>query len=1140
MSDRSGAALLREDDVARKRSLDITCSFLVQAPAGSGKTELLIQRFLALLSRVEAPERVVALTFTRKAAGEMRERVGRALIDARDGKPVADAHARQTRSLAEAVLAQDTKCGWNLVENASRLQMLTFDALGAWFARRAPMAAKLGPDPAYVDDAGALYRAAVQAAIAGASEDDAHWRSLLVHLDNQSDRVTDLMANLLAKRDQWFRLDTAKDIASLRAGMEVALRAEIEHVLTSTRDAFPPGTGAAIADSARNASTRLAEISEQREYAESLVRCARDGGLPAATIDAVPQWKALAQFLMVKDGTRFRERIDRSNGFPAPGKDADADERRARKDAMASLCARLEQVPGLAVALSAVRVLPSSQLPEASWAIVEALLQVLWQATVQLHLVFGEAGEIDYVQGTLAALEALGETDDPSDLLLRLDARIDHLLVDEFQDTSLAQLDLLRRLTAGWQHDDGRTLFAVGDPMQSIYRFREAEVRLFVEAQREGAIAGIAVESLRLRRNFRSQPALVRWVNETFPTVLGDKSDAARGAVAFAPAVPGHDAPATFEPTVDLCATGDEEADKVIERIRESRSAGATDIAVLVRARTHLATLLPALRRAGVAIAAVELDRLSDRQSVRDLVALTHALLQPADHAAWFAVLRAPWCGLALRDLTALAELAHRERCSLAALLVEPASFAPAEADGRARLERAMAALRPALAARGHATVAARVRGAWLALGGPACLDDPLDLEAAECFFALIPRYESGGDLPDWDAFCAALDELRAAPETADAAGVKVMTMHKAKGLQFDTVILPGLGRGGRSDDPPLVRWRRRDKGLLIAPGKARGDEPDPVYAYLSCLEKQEQDAELGRLLYVACTRARSRLHLTAVPRTFEDSSSGTLRWKPTAGSSLAKLWPALKVFQDPLESRSMRPDALVAEPIVLRRLPLAWSAATANPGLGIATITAKVEPFTPPFEWAAETARWIGTLAHRLLARIAADGIDAWTPQRVATLLPRVRTLLANTGFASDELHGACEKVLETVRRTLADPRGRWIFDAKHEDARSEWALAGIDNGVIVHVIVDRTFVADGVRWVVDFKTSAHEGADTESFLDSEEGRYRDQLARYGRLMQGLDEHPVRVALYYPLIDGGFRQVGGPSPSGGSPTDAG
>ena len=111
-------------------------------------------------------------------------------------------------------------------------------------------------------------------------------------------------------------------------------------------------------------------------------------------------------------------------------------------------------------------------------------------------------------------------------------------------------------------------------------------------------------------------------------------------------------------------------------------------------------------------------------------------------------------------------------------------------------------------------------------------------------------------------------------------------------------------------------------------------------------------------------------------------------------------------------------------------------------------------------------------------------------------------------------------------MQRTLDDPRGRWLFDSAHEDARSEWALSGVDGGEIVRIVVDRTFVADGERWIVDFKTGTHEGGDASAFLDREVERYRDQMARYGRMMRGLEPRPIRLALYYPLVEGGFREI--------------
>ncbi len=178
------AAASADDSAARARALDVGSSFLVQAPAGSGKTGLLIQRVLALLATVERPEQILAMTFTRKAAAEMRERVLHALRDARDELPVDahDAHAVRTRALAQAALARDAAADWQLVDNPSRLRVLTIDALAAAFARQAPVTTGLGALPAFVDNADGLYGEAVLAALRGAAGSDPAWRTFLAHL----------------------------------------------------------------------------------------------------------------------------------------------------------------------------------------------------------------------------------------------------------------------------------------------------------------------------------------------------------------------------------------------------------------------------------------------------------------------------------------------------------------------------------------------------------------------------------------------------------------------------------------------------------------------------------------------------------------------------------------------------------------------------------------------------------------------------------------------------------------------------------------------------------------------------------------------------------------------------------------------
>ena len=1107
------------DDTAA-RALDVGGSFLVQAPAGSGKTELLIQRFLALLGSVDRPEGIVAMTFTRKAAGEMRERIVAALREARAGAPVASAHAQRTRDLALAALAQDERHGWQLDAHPARLAVYTIDALTAGLARQAPLATRLGAAPRYRERAAPLYAQAAHAALADAAADDGAWRRLLAHLDNDAGRAVELIADMLAKRDQWLRELRPQDRGAFRAMLEAALAAEIAGELATVAARFPASLVARLAEHERYAAANLAGADATAELARHLDACAAAGGLPPATVAAREAWGALARWLLVASDARFRAKVNTNNGFPAKGSGAGADLRQQRNAAMTALLGELDAVPGLAEALHAARCLPPARYADDAWTIVDALLDVLPQAAAHLTLTFRDAGAVDFTQGTLAALDALGDEDAPTDLLLALDLRLHHLLVDEFQDTSFTQLELIRRLTAGWQPGDGRTLFAVGDPMQSIYRFRGAEVRQFVEAQTERRIGGLPVENLLLSRNFRSQAGLVEWVNAVFPHVLGLGSDPWRGTVGFARADATRDALPGPAATVEAFVDGQREAAAIVGRVRAALAEGAGDVAVLVRARAHLDALLPALRAADIPFAAVELDALAERQAVLDLTSLAHALVQPADRHAWLALLRAPWCGLTLPDLFAVVEAADARHDGVVAALISEATAVPGMSDdGARRLARVASVLAPALAARGRARLAARVRGAWLALGGPATLDEPIDLDAAERFLALLAEHEAAGDVPDWSAFVAALAELRATPDPRDAARVQVMTLHRAKGLEFDTVILPGLARVPNRSAQEVLRWRRRPAGLLLAPMKPRGGDDDPVYAYLKVLAAGEESAELARLLYVGCTRARRRLHLTAVLET-RATEDAPLAWgTPPAGSALAKFWgvPAAPIAPPPA---SVAHSVASAQPPLLGRLPLAW--APPVPAAGVPVAAAPPPPReSPPFDWAREAARHTGTVAHRLFAQIAREGLAAWNPARVAALAGRIRAELAAEGVDEAELARAAVDVAAAVDGLLADPRGRWLFDPGHADTAAEWSLAGIETHAIVHVVIDRTFVADGVRWIVDFKTGTHEGADVAAFLDREVERYREQLERYAHFVAELDPRPIRLALYHPLLRG-------------------
>lgn len=1099
------------DDSARARALDSSRSFIVQAPAGSGKTELLLQRYLALLAAVAQPEAIIAMTFTRKAAGEIHARILGALRGAGGPAPEEPQHALSWR-LARTVLERDRALGWNLLEHPARMQVYTIDALCVALMRHAPLAVQLGALPRLTERAEPMYAEAARSELDAAAGGDASWQRLLDYLDNDAERLVGLIAGLLAKREQWLPHLVTDDAVALRAALEAALGAAIEVELGLLRALLQPAQACELSRQLAYAARNLA----RHDASHPLATYPDSDALPAASGAALPHWQAIATLLLTKKGT-LRLRVDKRQGFPATA----AADFETRKQAMQDLLATLAAIPGFPDALHFVRNLPPPSYDDAAWAFIDALLGVLPRVAARLETVFAQANAIDFSQATLIALRALATSDAPSDLLLALDARIEHLLVDEFQDTSRAQYELVERLTAGWTPGDGRTLFLVGDPMQSIYRFRNAEVGLFVTAQERRQIGDIRLEPLTLGRNFRSQRGLVDWVNESFAGL-----PSIRGVVEFKPALAARGPGPEPAVTLDLGADAAQEAGVVVARIRAALATDAKDIAVLVRRRAELSQILPALRGAGIAYAAVELDRLSERQAVLDIASLAHALLQPDDRAAWLAVLRAPWCALALPDLFALAAACgERSLCEAIGGACLDEVLPRLSPRGRARFERFAAVVAPALAQRGRLPLVAWLRGVWLALGGPACVNEAIDLATTERVFGLLHEHALGADLPDWEGFTAALHTLYAEAEADAATRVRVMTLHRAKGLEFDVVVMPGLARKPPPSVAQLLLWREAEAGLLLAPIRARtaaSRDQDPVYAYLHALAAKEDAAELGRLLYVGCTRARQCLHLIAA-LDIEADAQGRARWKPPVrGSSLATLWSAVEALALPPApvAEPSRPAA-AAPAVTLARLPLGWRIPPPPlPVVPLPEVQRSGEMVA--FDWVRETARWIGTVAHRLLRRIGEDGLAAWSGERVAAQRPRVEREFTALGFTPAEASAAAAEVLRALHMTLDDARGRWLFDPEHTDAHSEWALTQWCDGAFIHRVPDRTFVsADGTRWIVDFKLSSHEGGGAAAFLDQERERYRPQLEAYAALLRALDARPMRVGLYFPLLSG-------------------
>lgn len=1100
---------------ARRAALDIGRSFAVAAPAGSGKTGLLTQRMLRLLATCEQPEEVLCMTFTRKAAAEMRRRILEALRGAAADRPPEDDFNRQTWELARAAAARDRAAGWELAEAGNRLQIQTIDAYCMQLARRLAAEAEIAGDLAPSETPQPLYRAAVRelcATLELPGDTGEALRRLLLHLDNHLPRLEELLIRMLGRREQWLgQLLASRD---RRATLEAALETLIADTLAALRDALA-GLPGDLAGLLRYAAANRA----------ALTGAAAAGELPGTTAAALGAWREILSMFLTAGG-EIRKKIDRNQGFPAAKDSVAPTEAAAWKARWAEFRDRFEAHPELPSLAADTLALPDGALADAQWQVLESLAALLPELAARLELVFRRHGQCDFTAIALAALRALGDDEAPTDLALRLDCRLRHILVDECQDTSGLQFDLLRRLTAGWREGDGRTLFLVGDGMQSLYGFRDANVGLFLDSRRH-PLGSIRLQPLDLSTNFRSQARLVDWCNRMFGRAFPAREDPGRGAVPYAPAVaarPAEPGPAVCIDALDPLAEEAALGELVAARAAQALAAPGS-VAILVRYRTHLPAILAALQRQGLRWQATDIDRLGERMAVIDLLSLTRALLCPADRVAWLAVLRAPWCGLGHADLLALADVAAGPLWEpllprLAAAADNP-RLSPA---GRAILARVAPALLAAWNERERKPLRTRVEGAWIALGGPAALLDPADLRLCAQYFELL---EGAADLArlDWPTFVARVQEGYATPAAPPDTRLQILTLHKAKGLEFDTVILPALERRGRNDDRELLLWRERitaagRRDLLIAPPQPSGAAPDPLYAWLAREADLARKLENARTLYVGCTRAIRRLHLI-----FRRPGSSA----PAASSLLACIWPALEGELDhpgpetrvDLHPPPAAPGAADSAGAVLAhgvRLPPHW-----QPPVWPADAAAATPPTAPPAatpETEAPAARLAGILFHRSVRRLLREGGGPWDTARLDRQQRVWRAEFAAAGIDPEPAEAAIAGIRRGLANLFADDTGRWLLE-DHPGGGAEWELGyRAADGQARVAVVDRTFVAGGVRWIIDYKLAEPAPGETrQSFLARQRARYQPQLDGYAALLRHWGGEPVRTALYFPLL---------------------
>lgn len=1145
---------LPRDQQQRDLAVDPARSVHLEAPAGSGKTTVLLHRYLTLLAQGTRPEEILALTFTRKAAGELRTRIQEEFLKNKmppEPQPLALALQELVRT---AWLRHVNRPGEPFLE---RLHIATFHSFCAQILRLLPHASGLPPEFGVMEEHEARRRQAdaveqLRRQLAGLPADHPDRQALvrrLVRLNNSWPRLAGELQNLLARRDI-----LAQFIALARTSRDQGAYTEV--LQGQLEDMLLPD----LQELAR----QFSQAPIGRQWPE-LVHCLQAGDaqiaqdlpetVPGTTLTDLPAWVRLAKAILTSQGACYRS--FRRPQFPAGFNSH-------------PLCDLLRDLPaGLVRRLDGVRTLPTILIhPDEAEAVRDLMILLDRSLTLYNELCLAQR-TIDFTALEEKALLLLRQGALPQ-VWSHLNSRFQHLLVDECQDTSLQQIEILCQLLADWPAGPGHSLMVVGDPKQSIYGWRQARVELFLrtrEAKRLPCPAAPTLEILTLETNFRSTVALIDWVNGVFgQSVMAAKETS---GVEFHAAVPRPQADDGQPPQLMLFAAGDSQSSRSqeaawlaadLQRLQDSLPAGDT-VGVLLFTRTHLQVYLEAWRRAGLNLRIKDGLALSASRVVQHAHNVATALVRPHDDVAWAGLLR----GFAgPQPLSVLVSISTQpgdfwSEKIMALALGEDAPpplrrFAQALAAARQKLGRMPLydILWEWLAAVDAWDQAARWEGAQ----GVANLKTYLELVAAAAAATPAKTLSRLQDL---------LAQTYQPPDPrAQDAAIEVSTVHAAKGLEYDHVYVPFLDwqplNTGRSDSPFLLEEIPGTGTAIMALSRPYQQEQQSVlYTVLKKMGQANALGEARRLFYVAVTRARKHLYLSGCIKmkangAWDCPSQSPLGWLRQhydeedllPGAVLEWQAPRLLVQVSELQpagssetwapepaagGRRDESDAGRSLPLALEILPERRPYELILPSylaVGVSVEEKEEDEFPESDSPFLPLARIRGDLTHRLLEDLA-RGRPLPEPGAVAAALARVAT-------GPEEALALAREILVEVQACQADPFLAPLLAADLPVARSEWLLEAWEDlpnrnqglkrqaaksPVLYRGKIDRLVFDGRDWWLLDYKTTRPGPEESwAAFEAMEVAKYRPQMLAYRDMAAkffGLaDASVIRTILYF------------------------
>jgi len=1106
------------DAPQRAAALDTTRSHHVESPAGSGKTLLLSKRFLKLLGEVRDPAEILAITFTEKAAGEMRQRITGFL----SGNATANDPDGEMAVLAErAILAHKDRA--HLLASSDTLNIMTFHGFCSHIARRAPLEARVPPDFEILDeDAQAiLIEETVLTALEGffayppADERRRAFENRLLYHNNNWNGISEEFRGIIRNRGLFrdligiIRGAGGSGISDLPAFLIEQLRTYIEGRLSNLINCFKE-TGLST-----NWEAFIAHLIDRDAPLGTLL----PASLPGHAWEDLATWQTVANALTTKAGTALKRFGPKSGFYSNFGKTKWGE----MITAMGDPCA---------AALAEIKLLPSPGDIESDMDTLSDFILTAADLIDRYETACRERRAVDFEGLEEAALRALTESD-PSEIQLYLDHRIRHLLVDEFQDTNRAQWELIGRLCGGWFPGDGRTLFIVGDPKQSIYSFRNAEVSLFMEAKAGIPAPGggtIPLDTHLLTTNFRSGKRLIEWINGLFGTVVMNDPDADADEVPFSPSETygGRDGGA-----VSLSLFEDEDREKAKDReaawlagkVGEvMRTAGENiSIGVLLFTRNRIGRYLKTFKEQGISVQVREGIGLMQRPEVMHLMKIAEMLANPHDDLAWASLLRSPWSWF---DANLLYETAMQEPEDW----MEKISLAARSHPAMESLTRAIANASRRV---GRDPLGTTVRAFWEDLDGPRRTAARYGMAGvANCmrFFEILEGAHRGTPLETLRQMKATIDSFyEPADPAASRSPVEMMTIHRAKGLEFDVVFLPFMDWAPLSDipttSPPYLMERvpGTEGEYLVAMGKdRRSTNTPPVFNLLKAFQKNRRWGEAKRLFYVAATRAREALYLSGIAKvknedTIAAGRENILKWvmeyEGIDGATIDDLSAGRNI---PIEINPASPAPPTEEKTTKTALPEPYDLQPERPAYTMAKSPSsfaedilRAEGKLTGDEAAFNRVR--GTVIHAILG-------DAIRGEALPTEAAVARALQAG-GIEQDRAGNEAAGILEEAKKTLADP---FIVRLVHNSSeiRSEWEMEDTPaEGRVRSGIIDLAALDGDTWWICDFKTSRPEdGQLVEEFIAHERELYRPQLEAYREMLTRLKDVPevqIRAGIY-------------------------